>query len=505
MHAGYHEPEEEYPVKWNNLISSLKVQARGGKADPIIADIVYDSRKVTPGCVYVSIPGMVVHGDQFIAQAMEQGAVAVISQNPQLACTVPWIQVENSRIVLGELARKLWNMKLYNTMLVGVTGTNGKTTVAYLYRKLLEELNRNKDVWMFSTVGYSMGKAGQDAHRTTPESSDIFRLIGKADEKPAALVMEVSSHALHLNRVAGFSYDIGVWTNLTQDHLDFHHNMTEYYEAKKKLFTTYLKSKGKAIINIDDEYGRMLSRELEGVKQITFGTSHDATVRIVNWKCDWSGSEIDIITKGEIIHFRSCLVGFFNVYNMAALAAGAIAMSVSPRRVQKALDKLTPVPGRMQQVPVDADFQVVVDYAHTPDALENVLSTTRELTKGRVICVFGCGGDRDKTKRPLMAEAVVAGADEAVITSDNPRIENPMDIIDDILDGVPLDFPHWVIPDRKEGIACAIELARPGDCIVVAGKGHENYQEIYGVRHPFDDKVVIGEIFEGRQETRAHA
>jgi UDP-N-acetylmuramoyl-L-alanyl-D-glutamate--2,6-diaminopimelate ligase len=317
--------------------------------------------------------------------------------------------------------------------------------------------------------------------------------MGQSGEQPAALVMEVSSHALELNRVGGLSYDCAVWTNLTQDHLDFHHTMSEYYQAKKRLFTHYLKSKGKAVINIDDTWGARLARELTGIDIVTYGAGHDASVRIANWRCGWDGSEADVIARGEIVHLRSRLIGLFNVYNMAALCAGAVALSIDMERVRATLGDFDSVAGRMEKVPLDAGISVVVDYAHTPDALENVLATARDLTRGRLFCVFGCGGDRDRTKRPRMAEAAVRHCDEIIITSDNPRTEKPGDIIEQILEGVPLDFPHWVIADRRAAIAKALGLARPGDCVIIAGKGHETYQEINGVKHHFSDREVVEE------------
>ncbi len=482
-------------MKWSELIRSIKVEQAGGTSDPQVSDVAYDSRKVTAGSVYVAVPGFKVHGDSFIGEAISRGASAVISENPQLECGVPWIQVKEPRKVLGELARKVWGLKLYNTTMIGITGTNGKTTVAHLFRRLLGETRRESNVWMLSTVGYYLGDAWIEPMNTTPESSDVFRMMGQAKTKPSSLVMEVSSHALELNRVAGFSYDLAVWTNLTQDHLDFHQTMGEYYQAKKKLFTRYLKSRGKGVINVDDPWGSRLARELENVKKVTYGTSHTADVRIANWKCDWNGSEMDVICRGEIFHFNSRIYGQFNIYNMAALIAGAVALGIDLKRVKKVLKGFEQVTGRMERVDIEAPFSVVVDYAHTPDALENVLRTMQGLTKGRVLCVFGCGGDRDKGKRAKMADAVVKNSTEAVITNDNPRGEEPRAIIDDILEGIPLDFPHWVIVDRKEAIAKAMQLARPGDSILIAGKGHEDYQEIKGVRHHFSDRETVADIF----------
>jgi UDP-N-acetylmuramyl-tripeptide synthetase len=292
------------------------------------------------------------------------------------------------------------------------------------------------------------------------------------------------------------SYDLAVWTNLTQDHLDFHESMEEYYEAKKLLFTQYLKQGGKGVINIDDDYGKRLYEETRSqMSLITYGRSEDAQVRIADYKCNWDGCSIDISYNGLLMSFKSGLRGFFNIYNIAALICGGFALNIHHDVISNALTQMSTVSGRMDKVDINAPFTVVVDYAHTPDALVNILKTSRDLTQGRLICVFGCGGDRDKTKRPLMAKAVADNCDETVITSDNPRSEKPRAIIDDIVRAVPLDFPHIVIEDRREAIKCALHRARGGDCVVVAGKGHESYQEICGVRHHFDDREVVTEIY----------
>ena len=486
-------------MNWSELSKAVRIAARGGDCDPAIVDVVYDSRTVTPGAVYVAIPGTKMHGDSFIADAVAKGASVVVSQNPQPACGVAWVQVSDPRVALGELARALWHVRIYDTTMVGVTGTNGKTTIAHMFRTLLSELRGADNVWCLTTVANYLGLSRLDASHTTPESADLFRLMGAAPSQPSTVVMEVSSHALELDRVAGLSYDCAIWTNLTQDHLDFHKTMGDYYQAKKRLFTNYLKSKGKAVINLDDTWGSRLSRELTDVQQVTYGTSHGAKVRIANWKCSWDGTQMDIITGGEIVHFRSKLVGQFNVYNMAALVAGAVALGIDLARVQRMLEAFEPVVGRMERIPTATEFSVVVDYAHTPDALENVLRTAADLTTGRVLCVFGCGGDRDRTKRPRMASAVAHLADEAIITSDNPRSEDPMAIIEEVLEGIPLDFPYMVVADRRMAIARALDLARAGDCVLIAGKGHETYQEIKGVKHHFSDREVVEDLLQHRE------
>jgi UDP-N-acetylmuramoyl-L-alanyl-D-glutamate--2,6-diaminopimelate ligase len=315
--------------------------------------------------------------------------------------------------------------------------------------------------------------------------------------------MEVSSHALALDRVAGLTYDCAIWTNLTQDHLDFHKTMEDYYQAKKLLFTGYIKKGGRAVINIDDPWGKRLAGELPHIEIATYGWSEGARVRIVEGVSSPNGTDITLQTEAGRLHFSSKLSGHFNIYNMTALVTGALSLSINVKVIERCFQTMETVPGRMERVPLSAGYSVFVDYAHTPDALVNVLSTARNFTQGRLVCVFGCGGDRDKTKRPLMAEAVTQHCDEAIITSDNPRGENPLSIMRDIVQGIPLDFPHVTIADRREAIRKAIREARPGDCIIVAGKGHEDYQEIKGVRRHFDDRETVVELF--AELERSHA
>jgi UDP-N-acetylmuramyl-tripeptide synthetase len=483
-------------MHWNELIAQLPIQAQGGgKHNPDIVDVTCDSRTVTPGSLYVSIPGLKKHGDAFIANAVAKGAGAVLSENVQQSCGVPWVKVDNTRRLLGIVSKAIWAVDASQIVFVGITGTNGKTTTAYLFQNLLGQVFGKTAVWMFGTVLYATGDGKVPAQRTTPESADIFRSIGKAQHKPKAIVMEVSSHALALDRIAGLSFDIALWTNLTQDHLDFHPSMDDYYQAKKRLFTEYLGNRGRAVINIDDPWGKRLSHEIGNVSQVTYGKSDDAQVRIMDAKSTGQATEVTLCIGGDTVHLTSKFAGYFNVYNMTALVAGARALSIDMNTIKRSFETMGTVPGRMERVELEADFSVFVDYAHTPDALDNMLAGARTLTRGRLLCVFGCGGDRDKTKRPLMARAVVQHCDEAIITSDNPRGERAEAIIDDILKGIPLDFPHVVIIDRKEAIRKALAASRAGDCLIVAGKGHEDYQEIGGVRHHFDDRETIIKLF----------
>lgn len=471
--------------------AAINVTAAGGSGDPRISDIAYDSRNVKHGSLYVAVPGMKVNGDTYIESAIKNGAAAIISENKHEELSTPWAVVSDVRAALGKLGIALWGIDLRGLTTVGVTGTNGKTTTVSLFKHLFDRVYGKDYSWLFGTVANVLGSEPIGASHTTPEAVDIFRFINNAKVKPKSLAMEVSSHALSLKRIAGLEFDVAVWTNLTQDHLDFHKSMEEYYAAKKLLFSEYIKRGGRGVINISDEYGKRLCSELKSVpgpRLLTYGMSGDADVRIVGWKCDWGGTSVDINYNGKKLTFTSPLRGFFNVYNMTAMITGAFALDIDTDAIKESLVSMPTVSGRMDIVDINAPFTVVVDYAHTPDALVNVLKTCAELTSGKVICVFGCGGDRDKTKRPLMAKAVAENCDEAVVTSDNPRSEAPEAIIKDILEGMPPMFPHTVIADRREAIKQALIEAQTGDCVVIAGKGHENYQEINGKREHFDDK-----------------
>jgi len=475
--------------------SGCSVLSRGGDTDPDITDIVYDSRKVTPGVLYIAVPGTKVHGDSFIARAVGAGASAVMSENPQSTCSVPWVQSDGVRGWIGRLGRVLFSVDIDEMVTVGITGTNGKTTVAHLYEALYSMRNAAERVWMFGTIDFHIDGKKINATHTTPESLEIFRAVGAAQKKPSAVVMEVSSHALALDRVGAMKYDVAVFTNLTQDHLDFHKTMESYFGAKSRLFNDYLKMNGRAVINCDDEYGRRLAAAVSPKRCVTFGRAADADCRIALWECTWEGCSVDVVYDSSIYTFTSSLRGFFNVYNMTTMIAGAFAAGFSADEIQQAFNRVAVVDGRMQRIIPEAPFAVVVDYAHTPDALANVLRTAKELTRGRLFCVFGCGGDRDRTKRPLMGAAVAALCDEAWVTSDNPRSEDPQRIISEIVEGIPLDFPHQVVVDRKEAVSRAMAVVQPGDCLVIAGKGHETYQEIKGVRHHFDDKEIAVEAY----------
>jgi UDP-N-acetylmuramoyl-L-alanyl-D-glutamate--2,6-diaminopimelate ligase len=483
----------------NSLLETvgLRIVSRSGDGNPNIDECAIDSRLVKNGSLFIAIPGTKVKGEAFVAEAVARGAKAIVSEGAPTITGIPWVQVDNARSAPGMLGKALYGIQLESMQMIGITGTNGKTTTAHLFKKLCEQRFNPANVWMFGTIDYQLGNETLPAAHTTPEAHEIFRLMGCAAKRPEAVVMEVSSHALALDRVGGMAYDLALLTNITQDHLDFHETMEAYYHAKKRLFTDYLKANGAAVVNIDDPWGRRLAGELKDKTVMTYGTSTDAAIRIVNHECSWDGSVVELSVEGTQQEFRCALRGRFNVYNMTALVAGSVALGYDRASVEKALGAVETVPGRMDRVPLTAPFAVIVDYAHTPDALVNILQTARPLTKGKLICVFGCGGDRDRTKRPLMGTAVATWADEAIVTSDNPRSERPIAVIEEIIKGIPLDFPHVIVSDRRSAIEKALAMARQGDCVVIAGKGHETYQEIQGVREPFNDKDIVIESYHG--------
>lgn len=481
-------------MKLENVVKSITALSVDLKDNPEILDITYDSRQVREGALFVAVEGFAVDGNRFVDSAIKNGAVAVISTKAPQTDTVAWVQVEDARVAMAEAGFGLWGVDFGEIFSVAVTGTNGKTTIATIMKKINESLYGRIFSWQIGTIGNWYGDKFEEAARTTPEAVDLLKEIGNADFYPKSLTMEVSSHALVLERVKGFLFDVAIFTNLTQDHLDFHKTMDEYYDAKRILFKNHLKSDGIAVINCDDMYGTKLAQELEG-EIVTYGRASDADFKLLSTNSDWTGSFMRVLWKGEKIVFTSPLVGHFNIMNLAAVAAAALSKGVAVETIQSVFEKLTPVPGRMDKVDIKAPYSVVVDYAHTPDALKNVLQTAKKITNGRVIAVFGAGGDRDRTKRAPMAEAVAMNADYAFITSDNPRTEDPIQILNDVEQGMPLDFPYEVVADRADAIIRAMKFAKENDAIIVAGKGHEDYQEIMGVKHHFDDREEVQKAF----------
>lgn len=486
-------------MTWAHLYERLRAQGLTPSVPVVppsvaITGIAHDSRRVEPGHVFVALRGQHADGTAFVAQAIERGAAAVVSQEVAPADTVvPWAQVSDARLALALLAVEVHGDPSRRMQVVGITGTNGKTTTAYLMASIFEAAGVR--CGLLGTVAYRIGSDVREATRTTPEAPDVQALLAEmVDSGCDACVMEVSSHALALRRVDGITFAAAVFTNLTRDHLDFHADMEDYFQAKRRLFELLPRDQP-AVINADDPRAASLI-ETSG-PSITYGINRPADVSLAPLSYSLQGLAFDARTPRGTIALRSTLVGRPNVYNILAAVATAVALDIPTEAIERGIASLVAVPGRFQVVSTPADdVTVVVDYAHTDDALRNLLETARPLAAGRIITVFGCGGDRDRTKRPLMG--VVAGrlSDVILITSDNPRSEDPARIIEEIQRGITPDTKKvgtqrvLAIVDRREAIEEAVRSAAPGDLVLVAGKGHEKYQVIGTQTLPFDDVEV---------------
>ena len=481
------------------LAAAIPIRQVTGSLDRNVESIAYDSRRVQRNGLFVALRGEKTDGHQFIDQAIERGASVIVTEREEKQPRVTSLVVENTRTALADLAAVFYGFPATRLKMAAVTGTNGKTTTTFLIKHICEKAGLH--CGLIGTVRYEIGERVLPAIRTTPESLDLQELLAQiANAGCRAAAMEVSSHALAQERTRGLEWDVAVFTNLTQDHLDFHGTMENYFESKAKLFTELAQQKKKqkpvAIINIDDRYGAQLLGKIDkNISVTTFGMGARADFRASNYRTEFGGTSYQLDARGKSYLVRVPLIGRFNVANSLAALAAANALGLSLREAILSLGKSPQVPGRLEAVPAKRQFQVFVDYAHTPDALLNVLKTLRELTPARLIVVFGCGGDRDRQKRPLMAEAVDRNADFAIITSDNPRKEDPNAIIAEVEKGFRSDR-YEKIPDRAEAINRAIELAQPRDIVLIAGKGHENYQEFADHTVPFDDMQVARRALE---------
>jgi UDP-N-acetylmuramoyl-L-alanyl-D-glutamate--2,6-diaminopimelate ligase len=476
------------------------VRAEAGAGS--ISGIAYDSRHVQRGNVFVALKGQHADGTAFALQAIERGAAVVVSEAPAPADVhVPWTIVDDARLALAQLAATFYRNPSSEMQVIGITGTNGKTTTAYLVASIFDAARIR--CGLLGTVGYRVGDEVREATRTTPAAPEVQSLLREmVDRGCGACAMEVSSHALSLRRVDGVTFAAGVFTNLTRDHLDFHADMEEYFQAKRRLFE--MLGQAPSVINADDPRGSSLVDMAQ--RPVTYGINRVADIMPGPLTFALEGLKFDVRTPRGTLHVRSSLVGRPNVYNILAAVAMATALGLSFDAIEQGVTALSGVPGRFEVVAgARPGVTVVVDYAHTDDALRNLLETARPLTAGRLITVFGCGGDRDRTKRPLMG--VVAGrlSDLVVITSDNPRSEDPIRIMEEIRRGITADTRRDTaqrivsITDRREAISKAIELARPGDLVLIAGKGHEKYQVIGNQVLPFDDVAVAREALSRRR------
>lgn len=473
-----------------------KPAASEGRID--ISGIAYHTDQVTPGGCFVAIRGYQTDGHRFIPQALAKGARVILTeQDVDLPKGVTKILVPDTRDGLARLASLFYGEPTKGLQLVGVTGTNGKTTTSFLIEAIWQAGGLRTG--LLSTLEYRWTGHREAAVRTTPESSDLQRMFHRmAAQKVSHAVMEVTSHALDLKRVVGCHFDGAVFTNLSPDHLDHHQNMEQYFATKARLFRERLVVSDKrrlwGVINWDDPYGRTLAAGLPAkIWKFSFQERVDIHARRAD--IGWRGNDLEIETPAGVVAFRSPLVGRFNVMNLLAAVAAATAMEISRDQIVIGLETFRGVPGRFEKVTDSrSPFQVFVDYAHTPDALENILATLRALKPKRILTLFGCGGNRDKTKRPMMARAVAKFSDVVVVTTDNPRLENPEEILDDIVAGFSPGQTFHRIADRREAITALLNMARAGDCLLIAGKGAEEYQEIGGIKHPFDDRAIVREL-----------
>src|SRR6202171_4174087 len=483
------------------LASAISPRQVIGPLDRVVEGVGYDSRRVQRNCLFVALAGEKNEAPQLIEQAIEKGASVIVTEQEVQQARATCLVVENTRHALADLGAAFYERPMRRLKLAAVTGTNGKTTTTFLLKHICEKAGLR--CGLLGTVRYEIGDRVLPAVRTTPESLDLQELLAQiADAGCKAAVMEVSSHAIAQDRTRGLEWDVAVFTNLTQDHLDFHGTMENYFEAKTRLFTGLTEQKKKtnpaAVINIDDRYGAQLVDLLDKkTPVITYGMSARADFRASNYHAEFAGTSYQLDARGKSYLVRVTLIGRFNVANSMAALAAACSLGINLREAILSLSRSPQVPGRLEAVPAKRQFQVFVDYAHTDDALLNVLKTLRELEPARLIVIFGCGGDRDRQKRPLMAEGEDRHAGFSIITSDNPRKEDPEAIIAEIEKGFRSNH-HEKIVDRTRAITRAIELAQPRDIVLIAGKGHENYQEFADHTVPFDDIQVARRALENR-------
>ena len=502
-------------MKLSQLLKGVTDYDLHGDGTGRISGITCDSRTVLPGTLFFALRGATVNGHCFIPAAVQSGAAAVVLEDAACAPQgIPWVQVKDGRTSMAHMAAEFYGNPTLKLPLVGITGTNGKTTTTYLIEAILEAANLPAAV--LGTISYRFGTIQIEASHTTPESTELqaaFRQL--ADAGARAFVMEVSSHALEQKRVDGCHFDVGVFSNLTRDHLDYHKTMESYLGSKLRLFSELLRPTAdkplrRAAINMDDPYGAAIAGRA-ACQVITYGVEYRGDVQAVDVSSTVNGLSGTLVTPKGTVTFASRLLGRFNLSNILAAAAAGIALDLPLTAIKAGIQGHTTVPGRMERVDNTRSVTLLVDYAHTGDALENVLSTLKELATGRIITVFGCGGDRDPGKRPIMGRTAAQMSDLAIVTSDNPRTEDPLSILAQIRDGITaLGIREYsqdqlaggfsekgfvMLENRHEAIRLAVRLARPGDIVLLAGKGHEDYQIIGKSKHHFDDREEATQAF----------
>lgn len=484
--------------KLSVLLKNSGAKLKRGSPDPLVTRLVIDSRRVTPGSLFFALPGLRHDGTSFVDEALTRGAVGVISNMPRRfgKSKAVFVESKDPRITLAKVARRFFGKPDKALTLVGITGTNGKTTVAYLTKHFLS-LGGVK-TGCLGTIGYDLVERVLPSFRTTPESHDLCELLAQMKGFGCErAVMEVSSHGIDQLRVAELKFDVGAFLNLTRDHLDYHGDMESYFDVKRRFMMGELGSRPKKLtVNLDDVYGRRLVEELTGDSVISFGTQPGATMQAVDVDMAPSGTTFTLRYEGRDRLVRSPLIGHYNVSNvLAAMAIGA-AVGVDLDSCVESLVSFGGIPGRMERIQKGQAFEVVVDYAHTGNALENALSMLREITPGKVNVVFGCGGDRDRGKRSAMTQVALSLGNRCWATTDNPRSETQEQIFDDMREGVTdasrIDF----VIDRRRAIELALKSAEAGDCVLIAGKGHEPFQEFGDTVVPFDDRKVASELLE---------
>lgn len=476
-------------MKLGEVLKNIDVVSCGISMDTEITGVSCDSRKILPGCLFVAIKGFESDGNKYIPAALSAGAACVLGDS--IPDGVEGIRVRDGRKALSVATANFYGNPASKLKIIGITGTNGKTTTTNLVKEIIEKALGEK-VGLIGTNSNMIGGRELPASRTTPGADELQELFSDmVREGCRYAVMEVSSHALALDRVYGINFEVGAFTNLTRDHLDFHKTMEEYGKAKAKLFSV---SK-KGIVNIDDQYAGLIMENAKCpiFKISTLDDRADLTAKNIVLKAD--GVSFSALTIGKLIKVRLGIPGMFSVYNALTALAVCLNLGVSLEDAVKALGECHGIKGRAEVVPTGRDFSVLIDYAHTPDAVENIIKTVKGYAKGRVVVLFGCGGDRDKTKRPIMGNIATELADFAVITSDNPRTEDPNAIIEDILKGVKARKDKYkVIENRREAIGWAVKNAKPDDVIILAGKGHETYQVIGKENHHFDEREIVAEF-----------
>ena len=482
--------------KLSDYFSDGEIVALKGSLDRPISGLVMDSRRVVPGNLFFALPGLRADGGSFIDEAVSRGAVAVVTEKlpGHAQSKVTFIEVKDARAALARVAQRYYKFPDRDLTVIGVTGTNGKTTVTHLIKHFL---NGDQRVGLIGTINYDLGARTVPSFRTTPESLDIYGMMAQMrDAGCKQAVMEVSSHGLDQQRVLGLQFGAAVFTNLTRDHLDYHKTLDAYFAVKTRLFNGRTGAAPKvAVVNVDDAYGaKLLTLIPAGVKTVTFGESPKALVRAENVALHFKNTTFRLVWPGGTMDIDSPLIGRYNVSNLLAAIATAWGLGRDPVVFLARLRAFAGVAGRMERIEEGQPFNVLVDYAHTDDALRNALGMLRAITPGRLFVVFGCGGNRDRSKRPLMVKAVQEFADFAFATADNPRSEGLAQIFSDMKTGVTApDKISWT-EDRRRAISLALDAAKAGDCLLIAGKGHESYQEFADTVIPFDDRQVVREL-----------